>query len=49
MTTTIVCNYCGNVVEAWRIGVVTVQTRQHYLNNGSACPGSNEQRSQARY
>ena len=46
---TIVCNTCGNVVQTWQTGVVTVQVRQHYRNDGSTCPGSNEQRTQVRY
>ena len=40
----IVCSYCKNVVQTWGVGQMTVQTKQHYLNDGALCPGSNEQR-----
>lgn len=46
---TIVCSVCGNVVQTWSVGVMTVQVKQHYRNDGSTCPGSAEKRTTVRY
>lgn len=43
----IVCNSCGNFVNTYQVGVMTVQVAMHFLNTGGACPGSGDQRSLA--
>ena len=44
----IICLSCGNSVNAYQIGVMTVQVAVHLLNSGGACPGSGAQRSLSR-
>jgi hypothetical protein len=44
----IICSYCGNSVNTYQVGVMTVQVAMHQLNNGGPCPGSGQQRSLAR-
>lgn len=42
------CRVCFQQVNAWRVGVMTVQIQHHYRNDGGLCPGSGEIRSEAR-